>query len=357
MGIKSKVLAKVGVTGSRLTTLRTLRQNLRRAIYVNPLLRALSYPKISVLYLEISSKCNLSCKMCTYQKEHKSTGFMSQSLFTKCIDEASEMGVTEVCLHFGGESLLHPKFKEYLKYAIDHRDHGGIRRVSWIDNGMLFNENIANLVVDLKVDSIGFSIDGIGSVNDSIRLGAKYSVIERNIKYLLKRRGIAKPEVFLSMCSYGKTEEQLMDVYRSWTPYVDRITLIPSTSSDNSIDNRENYFKGSKMIQPPPFCTYPFDLMAVSWIGEVTGCCLDYSFRLNLGDASKSSLKAIWRNPQYHTLRNTCLKNDFPPGPCHNCEFWKINFETKDEQILAGTAILHYGYIYKSITKKNSFKR
>jgi sulfatase maturation enzyme AslB (radical SAM superfamily) len=346
----------MGVKGSRLTALKNRRQGLRKAVYTNPLLRAASYPQISVLYLEVSSKCNLNCKMCTYKKEHLTTGFMPWPLFKKCVDEASLLGVKEVCLHFGGESLLHPQFKEYLKYAVDHRDHGKIQKVSWIDNGMLFKEDIANLVVDLKVDAIGFSIDGVGDVNDSIRLGAKYSVVEQNIKYLLKKRGDAKPQVFLSMCSYGKSEEQLMDVYREWAPYVDSITLIPSISSDNSIDNRETYLKGSNQVPPPPFCTYPFELMAVSWKGEVTGCCLDYAFKLRLGDASKNTLKDIWRGSQFHALRKASLRNAFPLGPCHKCEFWKINFEPKEEQILDGTATLRYGYIYKTVRKNNCCK-
>ena len=81
--------------------------------------------------------------------------------------------------------------------------------------GLLFSKDMADLVVDLKLDSIAFSIDGVGQVNDKIRLGAKYPVIERNIKYLIKRRGNAKkPELYLSVCDFGKTEEQKMDVYR-----------------------------------------------------------------------------------------------------------------------------------------------
>jgi len=55
----------------------------------------------------------------------------------------------------------------------------------------------------------------------------------------------------------------------------------------------------------------------------------------------------------YHALRKASLKNVFPPGPCHNCEFWKINFEPKEEQILDGKATMNYGYIYKTIKKNN----
>jgi MoaA/NifB/PqqE/SkfB family radical SAM enzyme len=271
------------------------------------------------------------------------------------VNEASIIGARDLFLHFGGESLLHPNFKDYLKYAIHCRDHGNIQRVGWIDNGMLFNHEIADLAVDLKVDAIGFSIDGIGSVNDAIRIGAKYSLIERNIKYLLEKRGSGLPEVFLSVCSYGKTEEQLMDLYREWVPYVDRITLIPSTSSGNTIDNKESYLKGSKIVKPPPFCSLPFDLMGVSWDGEVTGCCLDYAFKMKLGNASTESLKHIWHGSKFHALRKAVLANVFPPGsPCYGCEFWKINFEDKVEKILDSTATISYGYIYKSIKKQGS---
>lgn len=189
----TKLLTNFGIKGSSLTTLRNLEPVWHKVLYLNPLLRALYYPKISIMYLEVSSMCNLNCKMCTYKKEHGKTGNMPWSLFTKCVNDASRLGVKELCLHFGGESLLHPNFKDYLKYAINHRDNGKIQTVSWIDNGMLFNRDIADLVVDLKVDAIGFSLDGVGSVNDTIRIGANYSLIERNIKYLLERRGSAKP--------------------------------------------------------------------------------------------------------------------------------------------------------------------
>lgn len=288
--------------------------------------------------------------MCTYKKEHITTGFMSFDLFKKCIDEASALNVREVCLHFGGESLLHPQFTKFLKYAIEKRNQGGLARVSWIDNGMLFNEDIADLVIDLKVDGVGFSLDGIGELNDSIRLGAKYSIIERNIKYLLSKR-LNKPEVFLSVCSYGKNDDQLMDVYREWAQFVDRITLIPSMAADNTIDHEEHYLEGSELISPPPFCVYPFEVMAVSWNGVVTGCCLDYAFKLNLGDANTNSLKDIWHGSPYDSLRKTSLKKAFPPGPCHKCEFWKINFKPKEEQILEGKATLGYGYIYKTVRR------
>jgi len=350
----SEILADTGIKGLCVAATEKLGRSARQTFYRNRLLRKIAYPKLTVAYLELTDNCNLNCKMCTYKKEHGKTGYMSWSLFDSCVTQLSQMGIKSLCLHFGGESLLHPNFKDYLKHAIYHRDHGKIQNVSWIDNGMMFNQSIADLVVNLKVDAIGFSIDGIGQVNDNIRVGSNYSVIERNIKNLIERRNEAKkPEVFLSMCAYGKTKEQEMDVYREWTPFVDRITLIPSVSPDNTVDKKDAYLSGHKIAKPPAFCFTPFDGMAISWDGKVTACCLDYSFKMGLGDATKDSLKQIWHGSRYQTLRKAALANTFPVGsPCYRCEFWKINFKGEEEPILNGTATIRLGYIYKSIQKK-----
>jgi sulfatase maturation enzyme AslB (radical SAM superfamily) len=128
--------------------------------------------------------------MCNWQTGRE-PGLISRPFFESCVDQISEMEVENLCLNGEGESLVHPDFKSLLKYAIQKRDFGKIGRVGWTTNGMLFNESIADLVVALKVDWINFSLDGVGQVNDNIRLGSKYSIIEKNIMYLLEKRGSA----------------------------------------------------------------------------------------------------------------------------------------------------------------------
>lgn len=250
--------------------------------------------------------------------------------------------------------MLHPDFEEYLKYAVYHRDHGMIKSVAWIDNGMLFNERIADLVVDLKVDLIGFSVDGIGEVNDKIRLGAKYSVIEHNIKYLIKKRGDAlKPKVLLCVVDYGKTEKQKMDIYREWLPFVDEIDLIPCINHDKTCAVHDRH----KTVLPPAFCRVPFQMMIIGWDGKVTGCCIDYMYKLQVGDATKEAIREIWHGLRYQTLRKAALANTFPVGsPCQKCEFWKINFEPAEEELPDGTAVMKYDYMYRIIRRKDSVK-
>jgi radical SAM protein with 4Fe4S-binding SPASM domain len=324
-------------------------------IYKRRFLREMHNPKIETAFLELTNKCNLRCKMCIYQKMQEKTGFVSRSFFQSCVDQLAEIGVGALNLHFGGESLLHPEFYNFLKYAISKRGQGKISSVGWTDNGMLFNQKIADLVVSLKVDFIFFSLDGVGEVNDNIRLGSKYSVIEKNIKYLLEKRGNStKPAVKLLAVDYGKTEEQKLDLYQEWVHLVDEISLIPSILPDNTWENKDAISKQVKTFSPPPFCCFPLNTIAIGWDGKVTGCCLDYVFRMVLGDATKEPLKQIWEGDRFQQFRKAVLTNNFSAGsPCYKCEFWKVNFAPKDELILNGKATIQYGYIYRKIRKKS----
>jgi radical SAM protein with 4Fe4S-binding SPASM domain len=212
---------------------------------------------------------------------------------------------------------------------------------------------MADLVVSLKVDFVIFSLDGIGQLNDNIRLGSKYSVIEKNIKYLLKKRGTArKPGVSLNMVDYGKTEEQKIDVYREWVHLVDEIVLIPSMLPDHTWGSKNTLSRNLKTVPPPTFCHFPLNTIVISWDGKVTGCCQDYTFMNDLGDATKDSIKQIWSGQRFQNLRKLLLTHTISKdSPCYKCEWWQVNFEPRDEVILDGKAIIHYGSITRTVRK------
>ena len=350
----SHLYAKKGVMGVFRVVATKTRYVCLPTIYRNDFLRKIQHPKLETVYLELTNKCNLRCRMCNWQARGN-TGYISRQLFGSCIDQFSEIGLDTLNLQFGGESLLHPDFKDFLKYAVNKRDHGKIGSVGWTTNGMLFDQNIADLVVSLNVDWINFSLDGIGQINDNIRIGSKYSLIEKNIKYLLEKRGNAnKPKVLLNIVDHGKTEEQKLDFFREWVMYVDEIELLPSILSDNTCENKKNGLENLAAISPPAFCHYPLDTMILTWDGKVTYCCFDTCIKTVLGDANRESIKQIWNSSQFQNLRKEVLTNNFSPGsPCNGCEFWKVNFEPRTEIILDGKAKMEYGYIYRRIHKSN----
>ena len=321
-------------------------------IYNNSLLLRLHHPKLQIAFLELTNKCNLHCKMCKWQSREK-TGYMSESLFKKCINEFSQLRLEVLNLQFGGESILHPDFKNFLEYAILHRGSGKIGSIGLTDNGMLFNESIADLFVSLKVDWINFSLDGVGQVNDNIRLGSKYSIIERNIKYLLKKRGGAKrPNVLLNMVDYEKTEREKLQFFNEWVFQVDSIELIPAILPNNTWKTKDTLSPNIKIAPSPAFCTSPLNTIIIGWDGKVAGCCFDSNFDMPLGDASKDSIKHIWNGNKYQNLRKAVITNTFNVGsPCFGCEFWKINFEPGYVPILNGKAQIEYSGNIRKIRK------
>ena len=226
-------------------------------IYRNRFLRNMYNPKLTTAFLELTNNCNLKCKMCNWQGGRKK-GYISRSLFESCVNQFSQIGLETLNLQFGGESIIHPEFTDLLKYAIHKRDERRIGSVGLTDNGMLFNQSIADLFVSLKVDWINFSLDGLGQVNDNIRLGSKYSVIENNIKYLLEKRGSAsKPVVLLNMVDYGKTEDQKLDFFNEWINLVDSIELIPMILPNNKWENKHNLSTNEELPPRPRFVVVP----------------------------------------------------------------------------------------------------
>ena len=347
----SKVLTNAGIKIFGKQTVNNYKYPATKFLCGNKFFKDLFPPKLTTGYLELTNKCNLRCKMCIYTKLQEKTGYMSKELFKNCIKQFSKMKLSNLYLHFGGESLLHPDFNQLLRYAIHYRDNGNIGNIGWIDNGMLLNQSLADLIIELKVDLIGISIDGVGKVNDEIRCGSNYSIIKKNVKYLVENRGKEKkPQVYLSMCDYGKTEEQIIDVYREWISTVDSITLIPSILPNNTVANKTSISGKHKLVEPPSYCYFPFETIAVSWDGKITGCCSDYSFKMDLGNSSIFNLKKIWNNSNFQTWRKNLIENTFSTGsPCNGCEFWKINFQPKVESSLDGKAEIKYGYIYRTI--------
>jgi len=339
----SKLYKKRGLKGLYRSAITKTRLACLPTVYNNRLLSGLYHPKLQTAFLELTNKCNLRCKMCIWQSRKK-TGYISKALFESCVDQLSELELEALNLEFAGESLIHPDFKDLLKYAVHKRDNGKIASVGWTDNGMLFNQSIADLVVSLKVDWINISLDGIGKVNDSIRLGSNYKVIENNIKYLLEKRGSAKkPIVLLNIVDHGKTENQKLEFYREWVHLVDEIELIPSILPNNTWESKNTLTTNLKIAPPPAFCHIPLDTIIICWDGKVTGCCFDSKIDMILGDATKESIKQIWQGPKFQQLRKSLLTKSVPVGsPCYNCEFWKVNYEPRDELILNGTARIEY---------------
>jgi radical SAM protein with 4Fe4S-binding SPASM domain len=298
--------------------------------------------KLLSVACELTNVCNLKCPFCFVEKSRK-TGFMSWELFKKVVDESANLDIEVLGLNYGGESLCHPEFKRFLEYAIKIRDMGFFKNVGWVDNGTLFNRDIANLVCELNVDNIAFSLEGFSEVNDKERVGCNYEQVKNNILYLLERRGDSTvPAIRINTLNPANN----LDFIKYW---VDKVELV-SWSTVRNMNNQvidKSFFEQGEGFFTPKRCSFPYSYLGVLWDGKINGCCSDGYGKMNLGDANTQTLKQVWNGQAFKDLRA-----NFDNELCRKCDFWKLEFVPCVESVFNNAVELIYQRYWKMYRRK-----
>src|SRR4030043_796105 len=115
-------------------------------------------PSLRYLEMQITDKCNLSCKHCYIS--NKSFSELSINQIRAVLKEFEEMQGLRVLIT-GGEPLIHSRFKEINEMLPEFF----VRKVLF-SNGLLLNRKVLK---NLNVDEIQISIDGLKNAHDSLR--------------------------------------------------------------------------------------------------------------------------------------------------------------------------------------------
>ena len=155
--------------------------------------------KLTKVYVELTTACNLDCLMCvrrTWQNE----GFapMDWQVYQSLIEQLAAFPEAPT-VHYGGygEPLSYP----YLLEAIELAKSIG-SPVEMTTNGTLLSAELAEAMIDLDVDKIVVSIDGVSEgAYDEIRVGSEFGLVVQNLAELYRQklarhgRGLQKPHV------------------------------------------------------------------------------------------------------------------------------------------------------------------
>lgn len=110
------------------------------------------------LYVEVTSRCNLSCFMCVKQQEgnEQCDGDLSPAMFTRLEPALSRLEA--LILNGTGEPLLNPHLEEFIRRA--RRSMPATGWIGFQSNGLLLTNLRALALVDAGLDRICLSIDG-----------------------------------------------------------------------------------------------------------------------------------------------------------------------------------------------------
>ncbi len=296
--------------------------------------------------VEISNGCNLSCPMCfrgkaEFKKKYKNIDLlMKESLFKKIIDEIGGK-VPALRLSLRGESTLHPKLAEFVKYAKD----AGIGEVSFLTNGSKLTEKYFEELVGAGVDWITISVDGINETYESIRRPLRFQETLDRIKGLnrvKKRLGIHKPVIKIQSI-WPAIKGDPENFYNTFEPYVDLISFNPL------IDYLANDLEDQIVYIENFTCPQHYQRLVIGFNGKAIMCTNDDENTVNIGDANEMSIHEIWHGEKLEKIRAVHLVNNgFKTIPvCKEC-FLPRKTKANEKSEVNGRTFLIHNYINRS---------
>lgn len=332
----------------------------------------MNFPKYA--QIEPVGQCNLRCQMCSIQfrqdgPPYGPPAFMSFELFTSLLDQLE--GLEELHLQGLGEPMMHPRFFEMVRYAVEK----GLK-VSTNSNLTLLNARRAGLCIESGLDCLHASIDGAtAETYERIRLRSHFDRVVDNLEHLIElreQRGSQHPRIRLVMVMMRQNLHELPDLVRlahRWSVegmFVQHLchdfgeTSLPErympmrefvqgeTLLGEDLERIEHYFGQARALaeelgvdlrlprpRPRPYppgtpgskrCDWPWRGAYISYQGYTMPCCMiSTPDRYTTGDLNKQNFAAIWNGQAAQDFRAQ-LDSDEPPEVCRSCSVYTGTF-------------------------------
>ena len=282
------------------------------------------FPK--VVLIDTISFCNLRCSMCVHKKMKRKKGVMPLRIFTKIIDEITDIDKNvRVWMVFFGEALLLKRFKPGIFDMVSYAKNKGLKDVVLNTNANLMDKDTSRKLIDSGLDAIYIGIDALKeSTYVKLRVGGDYKKVIQNTLDLLalkKELHINKPDVFVQFVEMNINSIEKKDFIDFWNKKGAIVKVRPKVSWAGLID-MPNLIPGNHDRYP---CYWAMQTMSITDAGKVVTCAVDLDARFVAGDINKNSLKEIWNGPlkDLRLLHYSGRYNDLPDN-CRGCVDWQF---------------------------------
>lgn len=269
--------------------------------------------------LQITKRCNLSCKHCYSIMEHSSID-MSINTVERLFSNLAELKMPNITL-LGGEPFLHPQIFDILKLSLQYNIFPDI-----VSNGLIEN-TIFKKLLEIGIDRVAFSLDGLEPEHSKIRSqntfdkvinsiyqgkGSGFYVrvlsvaMQTNMKSLIKLNMLLRDKIdlhkiiFYSPIGYGGFEEFVYP--NEWFDFIDKFRAKFEESSFTKT-----------IIQQPYYAQLPQQVcklksLFISSSGEVYPCILFNNTEYSIGNIKNQSFNSIWKNKwKINKVHNKCI--------------------------------------------------
>lgn len=138
---------------------------------------------VNTVVLELTQRCNLTCKYCSaYKQEHRQRPDMPAERWMEIIDKLAVLCPNKTILS-GGEPFLYPDFSKVYNYCLEKLPYIGITT-----NSVSIKPVQYQLLKEKPPASIQISIDGPKAYQDKMRGSGTYDICIRAIKTLIEHK-------------------------------------------------------------------------------------------------------------------------------------------------------------------------
>ncbi|MCM8791841.1 MAG: radical SAM protein [Candidatus Omnitrophica bacterium] len=304
------------------------------------------YP--AYIEIEITNRCNMRCVMCEHTYWDEPPRDMSFDEFKYIVDQFPRL--TWIGLTGIGESFLNKDFIKMLSYV---KAKGIITEI--YDTFYFVDKEIANKLIELKIDSIYASIDAATKETyEKIRPGSNFEKVIKNVSYFLDLRRrypipltkfnfhyiVSKLNLneildhlkLVSSISKGLSlGVQFTRLLHNYPQVKDIYVEIPKSIIEESIRkgkelNIEVTWNANTLDpKPTPRNCIEWTMPFIFVSGEVIPCCAaneknrrQFQKEYSMGNIFKQSFREIWRGKRYRILLNSLAK-DILPLVCKDC--------------------------------------
>ncbi len=300
------------------------------------------------MHLNLTQRCNLKCRICRPDDYDKNNSLpsLNRDVIDKVINEAFDH-LKQLRLDSSGELLL----SKHLSYVLEEATKRDVP-IFVSSNGMLLNEEKAELLCNSSLETIQISIDSPEKKTlEWIRRGAKFEKVLKGAENLVEARrktGKMLPKIDFHAALLQQNLEHLPDLIRlakktgvdsvgvaygythaimdpEWSVFWDKEkcnsviaeSQVLAKELDIFFNSPASFNSTTEVIATPTrYCNYLYEWSYIDPSGSVFPCCIG---RYEMGDLNKTSFSDIWFGEKYNELRRTYNTSDPSFPKCSNC--------------------------------------
>lgn len=285
------------------------------------------------LFLEPTNSCNFRCKYCPtgdtdlLRKVGRKNKLMDFGLFCKVVDDmrAFPRKLKIVNMYKDGESLIHPRFCDMVRYL----KAADVTEKIWLKtNGSLLSPEMNQNLVTCGLDMIGVSVQHVHAQGffDIAGVRIDYENYRRNVLDLFEKSKQTYTRISIKIADVDLSESDKAKFFDDFSDRCDYITIegLHGWSASEHKDwklGTDQSFDGTPRTQKIA-CPLVLYMLTVNSNGKISICNDDWMQAHNIGDVNTESLYQIWNGSRLRDFRLMHLEGrKHENAACKNCDY------------------------------------